>query len=141
MTTPGRDLLHAVVEVARDEYVQLSRADVDGAAFAELDSAELQRLAKTVSERSGGQESSVRSVKNQTTGPRPRLRARRLTLLAAAAAAVFGAGLWLAASPSPLPLAQLASNDESKRRLELPDGSTLALAEHTNARVIALDAR
>jgi ferric-dicitrate binding protein FerR (iron transport regulator) len=143
MTTSGRDLLDAVAQVAREEYAQLSSADVDGAEFAELDSAELQKLARVVSESSAGAESSARSVRSRAPRRLPRPPARRLGLLAAAAAAVFGAGLWLAAlsSPSPEPLAQQASTDASTRRLELPDGSTLALAEHTDARVVALDAR
>jgi transmembrane sensor len=143
MTTPRGDLLHAVVEVAREEYAQLSRADVDGPAFAELDGAELQNLARTVCERSGGHAFSARNVRKPTARQLPRPLVRRLGLLAAAAAACLAAGLWLAApsSPSQEPSAEQASNDESRRRLELPDGSTLALAEHTDARVVALDAR
>jgi ferric-dicitrate binding protein FerR (iron transport regulator) len=61
----------------------------------------------------------------------------------AAAAAVFGVGRWLPelASPSSPPVAQQAPADESRRHLELPDGSALALAEDSDARVVALDAR
>jgi ferric-dicitrate binding protein FerR (iron transport regulator) len=141
MTTTGRDLLDAVTEVAREEYAQLSSADVKGGAFAELDGAELRELARTVSEPSRGAAPSIRSARPRASRQLPRPLPLRLGLLAAAAA-IFGTGLWLAALPSPLPkpLAQQASTAESQHRLDLPDGSTLALAEHTDARVVALHA-
>ncbi len=134
----GDRLLNAVADLAREEHAQLFDQDLGDAAFAELSEEELQALAGAVS----GQLSRAPSaMAEQQRPPAARRNGARWLGWLAAAAALFG-GWWLAAQlPSregQLGDVQVASAD---RRLSLPDGSTLALAEQTEARVVRLDPR
>lgn len=139
MTQPGDErLLNAVSDVAREEHVQLMSQDLGGAAFTELSDAELQMLAGAVSEQL------VREPPARQKRPAQRAQglAQRLRWLAAAAA-LFGGGLWLMQRLPPDREQQTASAPPAStdRQLALPDGSTLALGEQTEARVVKLDPR
>lgn len=143
MTQMGNDrLLDAVAELAREEHVQLMSQDLGEAAFAELSEAELQMLASAVSEQLTREPPPASERQRPTVSQRPRGLGQRLAWLAAAAS-LFGGGLWLVQRmpPGAEQIAERAPATSGDRRLELPDGSTLALAEHTEARVVTLDPR
>jgi ferric-dicitrate binding protein FerR (iron transport regulator) len=135
----GDELLGAVAEVAREERLQLESEDVGDEAFAELSAAELATLAGSVCERLRVEPPAFEARAATPSLPRHG-RLRRLGWLAAAAA-VLGASLWLARL-APSVSEEVATQERAnpgERRLALPDGSTLALAEHTDARVLELD--
>jgi transmembrane sensor len=145
MTDSGGDrLLNAVAEVAQQEWLQLPAEDISGAAFAELSNEELQALAGSVSQRlvskrlAHGQIAALEAGGGEAR-QRRRGFGRRLGWLAAAAA-VLGTSLWLVQSTLPTQerVAQQQPAPSSGRRLSLPDGSTLALAEQTEAHLVAL---
>lgn len=145
MTDPAGDrLLNAVAEVAQQEWLQLPAEDLSDAAFAELSNEELQALAGSVSDRlvsNGLAHGHISALDARGREDRQRRRglARRLGWLAAAAA-VLGTSVWLVQS-SLLPEERVAQHQpaaSSDRRLSLPDGSTLALAEQTEAHLVAL---
>ncbi len=134
-------LLEAVTELAREERVQLMSQELGGEAYAELSEAELEALAASVTAQLAGETPGA-----ATPPPLQRWRGRstaaaRLLAVLAAAAALFGGGLWLARQElsEPSPGAERAALPSSSRQLALPDGSTLALAEQTLARVVKLE--
>jgi len=140
MTDPASDrLLHAVAEIARQEWLQLPAEDLSDAGFAELSNEELQALAGSVSSQLAHGHSSALEDRSRANPQRRRGFGRRLGWLAAAAA-VLGTSLWLVQStpPTEKPAAQRQPAASSDRRISLPDGSTLALAEKTEAQLVAL---
>jgi len=142
VTRAGDELLNAVAEIAREEQRELESEDIGDAAFAELSPAELAALAGSVCEPARAQRPAF-GARSQTA---PRRRYGVVGLGWLAAAAVLGAGLWLARLEPSVPedVARKESAREEavgagERRLALPDGSTLALAEHTDVHVVALE--
>jgi ferric-dicitrate binding protein FerR (iron transport regulator) len=168
VTQPGDDrLLNAVAELAREEHLQLVSHDLGDAAFTELSEAELQSLASAVAQQLSPKQLSPKQPSPKKTPTSERQSAaskrqspararwgRRLGWLTAAAAVLCG--LWLLPLIRPPaeratalvpqrgtkqaaePGAEQAPMASPDRRLALPDGSTLALAEHTDARVVSL---